>query len=316
MNKTLRTTIIVSVIALMIVGLWYSEKDRTKQKDNFGKIEKALDSQKDDNARLRKRVKQLTQRTAELQIQNDLLVRKNKVLGDSLIALNGRVRVLNKKLQKQSETLTKKNAELQKLRNESSGLVDKVANLRQGKNADESLIRQLDEKRANLDKKVGRLFLQKDSLERKTLEGTAQLATLNKQFNEKERILQVVENVKITFDGIEPRKSNNKKARRLRSWDYTLINIQMNAPDMTLIQGQEFIVKIIDKDNGSILAPREASGSNDTKGEKFIFNGNPVPPIKYSNYQKKTGKNYMIQIFFLKDGKEYPLVFGAMDIDV
>lgn len=316
MNKTLRTTIIVSVIALMIVGLWYSESQRTKYEDNFGEIEKDLDKEKDNSNRLQKRVTQLTQRTAELQIENDLLVRKNRVLGDSLIALNARVRLLNRKLQLQSEMLTQKNVELEKLRNESSGLVDKVANLRQGKNADESLIRQLDEKRANLDKKVGQLFLEKDSLERKTLEGTAQLATLNKQFNEKERTLQVVENVKISFDGIEARRNNNKKARRISSWDYTLINIQMNAPDMTLIQGQEFLVKIIDKDNGKTLAPREASGSNDTEGEKFIFNGNPVPPIKYSNYQKKAGKNYMIQIFFLKDGKEYPLVFGAMDIDV
>ena len=316
MNKTLRTIIIVSVIALMIVGLWYLEKEVTKEKDNVEKYEKALDTEKTDNTRLRKRVKQLTQRTAELQVENDLLVRKNRVLGDSLIALNGRVRSLNRKLQKQSESLTKKNSELQKLRNESSGLVNKVASLREEKDVDESLIRQLDQKRANLDKKVGQLFLEKDSLERKTLEGTAELATLNKQFNEKERTLQVVENVRITFDEVEARKKNNKKTRRIRSWDYTLINIQMNAPDMELIQGQEFIVKIIDKDNGTVLAPRESSGSNDTKGEKFIFNGNPVPPIKYSNYQKKTGKNYMLQIFFLKEGKEYPLVFGAMDIDV
>ena len=316
MNKTLRTIIIVSVIALMIVGLWYLEKEITKEKDNVEKYEKALDAEKDDNERLRNRVKKLTQRTAELQVENDLLVRKNKTLGDSLIALNGRVRVLNKRLQKQSEKLTTQDAALKKLRNESNGLVNKVADLRQKKDADQSLIQQLDKKRANLDKKIGQLFLEKDSLERKTLEGTAELATLNKQFNEKERTLQIVENVKITFDKVEARKNNNKKARRLRSWDYTLINIQMNTSDMSMIQGEEFMVKIIDKDNGSVLATREAFGSNDTKGEQFIFNGNPVPPIRYSNYQKKMGKNYMVQIFFFKDGKEYPLAFGAMDIDI
>ncbi|MGB0861348.1 MAG: hypothetical protein ACPGXZ_00440 [Saprospiraceae bacterium] len=312
----MRTIIIVSVIALMIVGLWYLEKEVTKEKDNVEKYEKALDAEKDDNERLRNRVKKLTQRTAELQVENDLLVRKNKTLGDSLIALNGRVRVLNKRLQKQSEKLITQDAALQKLRNESSGLVNKVADLRQKKDADKSLIQQLDKKRANLDKKIGQLFLEKDSLERKTLEGTAELATLNKQFNEKERTLQIVENLKIAFDEVEARKKNNKKARRLRSWNYTLINIQMNTPDMSMIQGEEFVVKIIDKDNGSVLATREASGSNDEKGEKFIFNGNPVPPIRYSNYQKKMGKNYMVQIFFFKNGKEYPLVFGGMDIDI
>ncbi len=314
MNKRTQIALIVVILALLVLSLLIKEKNFGDQELQTYTYRDSLDREQKKTAKLGRRVDKLEERNTELQTENDQLTKKNRILKDSVKALNKKVRVLNKKLQKQTTQIAANEAKLNALRGKSDKLVDRVADLRKQKGSDKKLIQILDDQRAELDKEVGRVFMKNDSLERKALEGTKELASLTKTFDDKEKTLQIVENARVTFDNVIPRKSNNKAAKRLKDWKYTLINLQLAAPSLEMLRGETFIVKIIDKNSGKILSPREASGKNDTLGEKFIFNGNPVPPIKYINYEKKTGKNYMVQVFYIKDRKEYPLSFGSKDV--
>ena len=316
MNKTLRATLLIGVLGLMIVGLIYRETQLKGYKTEISEYEKALENEKTFSAVLNRRVDKLNERVNELELVNNKLLQQNKVLGDSVLILNTKVRALSKRIKIQSDVLKKSSAQLARLRGESDQLVSRVSELKQTTGADQKLIQELDSKRVELDKRIGVVFMEKDSIERKQVEDAASIANLTEQFNEQERILQIVENVQVAFDEVYTRRGNNKRARRIKQWDYTLINLQMNVPNVELIRGEQFIVKIIDKDNNKVLPPRESSGNKDTEGESFIFNGNPIPPIRYSNYQDKEGKNYMLQIFYVKDGKEYPLSFGVKDIKI
>ncbi len=315
MNKTTRTIIVVAILSLLTVSLIYQEYKVSTQEQETYDYRDSLREEQDFSNTLQKRVNKLTERNAELELENGKLIRQNRVLRDSVKSLNQRVRVLSKQLQDQMAVVAANEARMLQLRGASDELVNKVASMQQDKGADRKLIKELDDKRAELDKQVGKFFMENDSLERKALENTKKLADLTKDYDEKEQILQIVENVKVDFDAIEAKKDNNKKAKRLRHWKYTLINIKLNAPSIEALRGEQFIVKIIDKDKGKVVPPREVSGKNDTQGETFIFNGNPVPPIRYSNYQEKESKNYMVQVFYVKNGKEFPLNLGAKDID-
>ena len=157
--------------------------------------------------------------------------------------------------------------------------------------------------------------MKNDSLERKALASTQQLAQLTKNFDDQEEILQIIENVRVNFKTVQPLQQNKKKTKRLRKWRYTQIDFELNAPEASLIQGKVFLVKIINKQTGETLSPREGSGGNDTKGMPFTFQGNPVPTIEYPNYQNKTSKDYLVQIYFMNDGKEFPLTFGGQNIE-
>lgn len=314
MNKTTRTILIIGILGLLTAGLIYQETKVTKQEGAVNTYRDSLEQEQNFSGTLKKRVKTLEKRNAELELENGRLVAQNRRLRDSVKVLNRRVRVLSKQLKEQMAVVSYNDSRMTDLRKESDKLVDKVYNLSQQKGADKKLIKQLDEKRANLDRQVGQFFMKNDSLERKVLENSKKLASLNEAYGEKEKTLQIVENVKVSFDGIQAKKDNEKRARRLRHWKFTVINLSLNAPSIESLRGEQFIVKIIDKDKGKVLPPREVSGKNDTQGETFIFNGNPVPPIRYSNYQKKESKNYMIQVFYVKNGKEFPLNLGAQDI--
>jgi len=276
-------------------------RDSLEQEQSFSKI-------------LKKQVKKLKTRTTELELENDRLYRHNKKLATEVKGLKKEVKALSKKLGEQMVLVEYNDAQMKNLRKQSDELLNRVASMRQEKGADKELIKELDNERSNLDKKVGDFFMKNDSIERKVLEINKKLVSINKDRDEKEKTLQIVEMVNVAFDGIELKRDNNKRARRLRHWKSTLIKLSLNAPNIESLRGEKFIVKLIDKDSGKVLPPREVSGKNDTQGEIFVFNGNPVPPIRYSNYQKKEGKNYMIQVFYVNNGKEFPLNLGAKDI--
>lgn len=314
MNKAIRRLLIALVVLLLVAGILYQETKVKRVALDIGAYEEALDQEKDYSASLERRVNTLNKRIEELTRSNKQLSTQNRLLTDSLLQLNRQVRELNNLLQQQSEQLQAQNEELATLRQASGQLVDRVAQLRLKGSSQQDSIRILDAQRAALDRRIGEVFTVKDSLERAALQGAATLATVNAQFQQKEQVLDIIENLKINFQDIAPRKANNRPARRVRNWHHTLINISLEAPDLEVLRGQNFLVQIIDTQTGEVIRPRERSLGNDNMGETFTFNGNPVPPIKYINYEDKSGDQYALQVHYLHNGQAHALLHGRTPI--
>lgn len=300
---------------MMIAGIIYLESQAKNHAETAEGYKSSLAIEEADNARLKNKVKVLKGRNEELILENGRLTRQNSMLRDSVKSLNTKVKQLNKKIQEQASIIAVNEAKMKKLQEQSNDLVERVAMLRDDRNADKQIIVDLDKKRQALDKEIGELFVENEKLETQALDGTKELAKLTKQYDDKERILEIVESVKVNFKSIYPKRDESRRAKNVKQWKLTLIEMELMTEDLGLINEETFIVKILDKDSGKIMPPREASGSsNDTQGETFVFKGNPVPNISYSNYQEKTGKNYILQVFYVKDGKNYPLKNGSEDI--
>lgn len=314
MNKAIRRLIIALVVLLLVAGLLYQETKVKRVSQNISTYEEALDKEKDYAASLERRIQTLNKRIEELNTSNKQLTAQNRMLTDSLLILNRQVRQLNNLLQQQNERLQAQNDELNLLRQASGQLVDRVAQLRLQADSNQDSIRILDAQRAALDRRIGQVFTLKDSLERETLKGTAALAQVNAQFQQKEQVLSIIENVKINFQEVSPLKANNRPARRARNWHHTLINLSLDAPDLEALRGASFLVQIIDTQTGEVVRPRERSLGQDNMGETFIFNGNPVPPIKYINYEEKNGNQYTLQVHYLHQGQAHPLLQGRTPI--
>ena len=315
MSKTVRTALIIGVVLMMVAGIIYLESEAKNQASTAEGYKSSLEIEEADNSRLKNKVKVLKGRNEELLLENGRLSRQNSTLLDSVKSLKGRVRKLNKTIQAQASLMVVNEAKMEKLQQESKELVERVSMMKGDRNADKGIIVDLDKKRQALDKEIGELFVENEKLEVEALDGTKELAKVRKEADDKERILEIVEAVKVDFKNIYPRRDETRRARNVKQWRLTLVDMELMTEDANLITGETFIVKILDKDTGKIMPPRESSGgANDTQGEIFVFKGNPVPNISYSNYQEKTGENYLLQVFYVKDGKSYPLKNGSKDI--
>lgn len=316
MDKSIRTALIAGVVVLLTAGIVYQDRVVVKKhKEAKEEAEQQLTFEESASDEYKRRADKLQVRNDELTLENEKLVRENKELKAKVKVLNNEIKELNKTIQKQAAIISTNENEMKKLREESASLVERVNRLQQTKGADDKLIEQLDLRRQELDKKVGELYMENVELENQALDGTKELAKLTEQYDEKERTLQIVENVQVDFSGVFPRRDETRRARNVKQWQLTIIDMKLNADDAELIKGETFIVKILDKATAEVLPPREASGStNDTQGETFVFETNPIPTIKYSNYQEKKGKNYILQVYYVKDGKNYPLRNGSIDI--
>jgi hypothetical protein len=315
MNKTVRAALIIGVVLMMIAGIIYLETQAKTYASDVEEYKSSLAIEEANNSRLNKRVNTLKSRNENLILENDRLTRQNAILRDSVKVLHASIKKLNGKIQEQTALITGNEAKMKQFKKQSEELVNKVHNLSKDKNVDKKLIADLDKQRQELDKKIGNLFEENLVIENKALDETKKLADLTKQYDDKERVLNIVEMAKVNFKNLYPRRDESRRARNIGQWKLTVADLELVADDINLIQGETFVVKILDKDTGKVMSPREASGSsNDTQGKTFVFKGNPIPTIQYSNYQEKTGKNYLLQVFYEKDGKNYPLKNGSKDI--
>lgn len=314
MNKAIRRLLILLVVALLIAGLLYQESKVKRVAQDINAYEEALDKEKDYSASLERRVQTLNKRLESLTASHDQLTAQNRRLTDSLLILNRQVRDLNLLLQQQSQRLQAQALELTQLRQASNQLVERIAQLRLQGNTHQDSIRLLDAQRAALDRRIGQVFTIKDSLERIALQSAADLAQVNAQYQQQEQVLTLIEQLKVNFITVAPRKSNDRPARRARGWHHTLIQVSLDAPNLETLRGAQFLVQIIDTQTGEVVRPRERSLGDDRMGETFTFNGNPVPTINYINYEEKTSNRYTIQVSYLHAGQPYPLLYGRTDI--
>ena len=301
MANSLKLILPIAVIALLIGGVIFQEHKISEKNEETAELSETNTA--------------LTAQNNILKEDNMKLTAENVEYINKIDSLEQKVKELNRIIRRQGGTILSNRKRIAELQEESEALRNTLMAMRSDKNADKGEIAKLEEDRFKLDQELGNLFIKNETLKDSVLDvtiekedATQQLETVTEDSERQKRILDILQNTTVNFGGTYTKKSNNNRAKSPRTWKYTLINLSLEHPDMSLITNEQFMVQIIDTDKEQVLPPRESTaGNSDTQGVPFDFTGNPIKEIKYSNYQKKTGKNYAVKAFYMKDGKKYPI---------
>lgn len=250
------------------------------------------------------------------------LEEENQLLIDSINQLNTRIRDMKSRIRRQKKAIEDVRKAIAKKEDDYQDAARALVKLKKKKEVDdtkmialEERIKKLEAKKTVLDTEIGQLLIKNDSLKESQTQLYEEILTKEeekKEFIQRELIFNIVNNTKAIFHHIGPRKQNEKEAKNAKRWHHTLIDLSLDHEDLSLLEDQQFLLKIISTETGKIVSPREDEGG--TQGISFVFNGNPVPQIKYVNYEGKTGEKFGVQVFYLKNGQEYLLTHGSGEL--
>ncbi len=263
--------------------------------------------------------------TLEVQY-NDLTVDVNSLqdenvqLADSVVYLNKKIRRLRSKIKGYTSRLETLQSSMAFLEEKHATLESQIANQLQADKADDSQVQVLQQEKAALEQKIQAMIAKNDSLEEvkeslyeQVLKKEEEKQEYIKKDEVSKKTLDIIQNTTVEFFEVFARKKNQKRARSAKRWHDTVINLSLLYETQEDLNNQEFLIKIMDTSTGKIVSPRENSES-DTPGISFIFVGNPAPTITYSNYEKKKGENYVVQVYLVQDGTPYLLSQGTSAI--
>lgn len=245
---------------------------------------------------------------------------ENTVLADSVVYLNKKIRRLRSKIKGYTSRLETLQNSMTFLEEKHAALEAKISQELQADQADDSQVKVLQEEKEALEQKIQAMTAKSDSLEQvkeslyeQVLKKEEEKQEYIKKDEVSKKTLDIIQNTTVEFFEVFARKKNQKRARSAKRWYDTVINLSLLYETQDDLNNQEFLVKIIDASTGQVVSPQENSG-NDTPGVSFIFAGNPAPKITYSNYEKKKGDNYVVQVYLVQDGTPYLLSQGTSAI--
>ena len=257
---------------------------------------------------------------SELELNVSNLQTENVTLLDSVTYLNKTIHRLRSKIRSQNNRLSEMDKSLAFLREKEAELAELAKQVSFSADLDDSQLVELQQKQASLKKKISLLENKSDSLA--TVKEVLYQRMMKTEQEKKDYIkrdiyhqelLDIIENAKIAFYEIRPRRTNGKDAKSIKKWFDTKINFAIEYDDLPKLEGEEFIVKIIDNNSGETIIPQE-SDDNVSGGISFIFAGNPAPEMTYTHFEKKSEGSFTVQVYFKQQSKEYLLSNGVAAI--
>lgn len=325
--------IFVPILLLLLLGyaIYYifNQRKQVEAKENLiTQYQQQLEDTEADNVKLTKNIGQLADR--------------NLVLQDSVTILKKRVVELRSLLRDKVNVIESNKGKIAEMQREMSGLLAQITTLRNEKSTDSARMKQLENERFALDKKIGNLFMQNDTLENQNSALLVELVQTEKEKEDVQGQLEVTETtlagvtgegpyevegkkgirvnlnaIEAEFNTVEARTRRDKLSRSAKKWRNTKIEFNLIYPNVNNLLSQNFSLQLVDNDTGKIISPRESNeGAYDTKGVEFAFTGNPVR-IDFVNYQDKKGlgTNYSVHLLFIDgSGKEIPLTSAVAPV--
>lgn len=245
---------------------------------------------------------------------------ENGILVDSILELNGEIRELNLTIIEQDNIIKSLDRKLNKSLRKFDEL-EKQISLLESKEQDYSVeIARLEADKTqilNVQETTGNELAiaeeKKARLEKAEVENYNLIQEKKKRLVIDEIVNNTIINMLSVRVGSKPKVGNlNKIKKNSSKWMYSSFEFVMTHPgDQKLIENEQFVLKIIDKDTGKILPYLEENPSypgsvEGTNGKKFRFTSNPIE-VLHINTQKKQGKNYEARMYLVKNGEEYLL---------
>lgn len=276
--------------------------------------------------RLESSLVQVSEKADTLSLQNEELSLNVTDLEVTNRHLEDSLSTLNQIIQKLRRRVGSYNSRLKDMQEAMAYLKQREADLQQQASLaadiqDDPRIQELTDEKAALNQKIRLLENKADSLltVKEALYDQVTAKEMERQQYMKrdaisQKTLDIIQNTTVEFFEVKPLKKNKKHAKSAKKWYETVINCSLNYDNPSDLNGRAFLLRIVDAATGQVLSPQESS-LKDTPGVSFAFNGNPVPEIEYSNYEKKSGKQYIVQILLMNNGQTYLLNDGSAAVE-
>lgn len=305
MNTKTRFGILIGIIALLVGFTIYGEHRVKKAKESASKYETALADKDLETNSKNEMLREKDEEIAVLKLQN-------KRLKDSIEVLRQEVGRLNSILGKQGRELLANKKKMEEMREREDSLVKEIGRMLEERSSNTAQIENLEEERMAINKGMAELYERNDYLKDSIANATIEKEVAKEKITLQEQIYEISNNTVVKFNTVRPKKDNGNPARNPKRWKTTEIDLELFHPKGDILMDEIFLVTLRDMDKNIPLPPREANRGKDTQGITFSFTGNPVKTIRYPNYQEKESDNYMIQVFYIKNGKKYALNKGGM----
>ncbi|MEY3052630.1 MAG: hypothetical protein RLY31_2415 [Bacteroidota bacterium] len=132
--------------------------------------------------------------------------------------------------------------------------------------------------------------------------------------DQQERLFLVNTQTKAAYRDIALRRrenGSNMSRLDLRNWQYTLISLDLQHPQPELLEGEVFMIQLLDLDNMLVIPmnehnPEFPDSKTSNAGYRFRYRGKPLT-VRYFNNQQKLGSNYEIRLFHVRDNHIFPM---------
>ena len=268
-------------------------------------------------AQVEQKAGSLASSNSELELDLSNLQVENATLLDSVTYLNKVIHRLRSKIRSKDSRLNEMSKSLAFLKEKEAELNKQISF---AADIDDSQLVELQEKQQVLQQKISILENKSDSLAtvkevlyQRMLKTEQEKQDYIKRDSYHQELLDIIENAKVEFYEISPRRDNGKAAKSVKKWFDTKINFALDYDELSKLEGEEFIVKIIDNNTGETIAPQE-SDDNVSGGISFIFAGNPAPEMTYTHIEQKSEGSFTVQVYYKQQSNEYLLSNGVAAI--
>ena len=274
------------------------------------------------------RVQSLRQSLLASLVREERLLKDNEQLRDQLSLLKDSIQRLNEnifelqlKIDQQAKYIQSLRDSIQELNTKYQQFKAQIATLSRKDQVEKDKIADLEQQKKRMRDQLTNLNQLLDTQE---IAQAARFEIYTAQRNQEQRFVRlasIINDTQVNFQRVSLQKKRYGKnlpnlSKNDKHWKLTAIEFFLEHEDIKLLLDQQFLLKIVDSDNGELLSyietnPSFPNSQNDSKGMLFTFDGNLVE-LLYRNSERKKGKNYELQIYFIDDnGREYLLVNGT-----
>jgi hypothetical protein len=302
-NRTKFGILIAIIIALLALWIW-SEQRVSTASEHASVYKEALDGEK-------LATRSINQSLREKEEEIYRLREQNQSLRDSIETLKFEVIRLNRRLSAQGKQILANRKQMKEMQIREDSLVKEIGRLLGLETVNSGEIDRMENERMAIGKKMAEVYEENEILKDSIVTETIEKEEVSEELLLKKRIFEITNNTIVKYVGISPKKDNGKRARSPKSWTYTDIDLELYHSEEGMMDDEVFMVVIWDMDKEVPVSPREANAGRDAQGVVFSFTGNPAKTLRYPHYQNKESENYAVQVYYIKDGKQYALNKGG-----
>ncbi len=258
------------------------------------------------------------EKSEELELANQQLEVEKEELNQEIKRLKKEIKDLKLRIKTQRETIEGIRADIKSKEERIEALKGEIAGLNKKKASDRALIKKLEAERKTLTKDIS--ALQVDNT--KVLAEKDDLVNQMMDKQEEEEIykekMEIIENTQVTFQIVAPRSTKEgKEVKRIKknNWNHTFVELSMYHENASLIQNENFLLKIVDSNTRTPLVIQEVNpkfpDSENNSAIPFTFTENPVK-LAHTNTQQDKSQNYEVHVYYVVEGKEFLLKWGTV----
>ncbi len=306
MSNQLKFGTLIGIILLLLGLLIYAEQRVYNAVTDANRYKLSLS---DENLATKSQAGLLREKESEIYE----LKLQNKHLRDSIEVLREEVGRLNSVLGQQGRQILENNAKMKEMQMREDSLVKEIGRMLGLESNNKTAINRLEKERLTIGQNKAALYKENELLKDSIVNVTVNKEELKEKLTLQQQIYEISNNTVVKFKGVYPKRDNGNRARNAKQWITTEIDLELFHPKGGILENDSFMIVIMDLDKKILIAPREANAGKDTQGVLFSFTGNPVKTIRYPNYQNKNSEKYGVQVFYIKNGKQYALNNGGME---